>query len=280
MNETTEILIEKFNKKDQAGFIKVLMTVRAEMELTEEEYPQTHILRFYLHFNQDTKLTLDAIKNNIEWKKEFPFDEAAKLNAFEFIEMQERLGMFFYGCDRLGRPIRFSRITSLDPQVVMDAFTYEEFHWHNVAYIERVVNIIFPMCSDKYKHPVYQTITILDLSEAHINKYILNKKVMDYIKKQSEPFVKNYPDISSKVFIINAGVLVKALFSFFSYFLEKRVLDRVKVYNKGYMEELTKYVDKKDLPMCIGGENETEPKDYINFWDEQERQSIKDKRLK
>jgi len=279
MDSTTEALMHNLSDKDQINFIKLIMTVRGELEIDKKEFSDPLVLRFFKQSYNKPDQALEKIKASHEWRKTFPFENAAQIDPQKFIDLQNTMRMHFCGVDKQGRPIRITQVPNLDPEFVVDTFTHEEFLLHNIAFVERLTNIIFERCSQKAGKVVYQTLTIVDIKDFNINKFIFNSKVKDFISQQSKTFNANYPEMAAHVFVINAGAFMKILYNFLSVFLDKRVLERITILDGDYMNHLEKYVDKNVLPKCIGGGSPYTILEYPNFWDSDIENAMKEKRL-
>lgn len=280
MDPSTEQLLAHLSDKDQIQFMKLVITVRTELSIPSEDFPDTTIMRFFSQTYNKLDPALSNIKQSYEWRKTFPFDKAANMNPKKFFDLQNMMKMHFCGVDKQGRPIRITQVPDMDPAIVLEMFTAEEFLLHNIAYVERLINIIFERCSQKSGKIIHKTLTIVDIKDFNINKFIFNSKVKEFMSQQSQVFNANYPEMAAHVFVINAGSFMKILYSFLSVFLDKRVIERITILDSDYLSHLEKYVDTKSLPKCIGGDAPYEITEYPNFWDEDIEYALKNNKLR
>ena len=279
MEASTEALIQQLSDNDQVNFIKLLMTARSEHNIPKEEFSDATILRFFNQSYNKLEPALKNLKASAEWRKSFPFDKAAQMDPTNFLELQSTMKMHFCGVDKHGRPIRVTQVPNIDPEIVINMFTPEEFLLHNIAYVERLINIIFERCSQKAGRVIHKTLTIVDIKDFNFKRFIFNSKVKAFMNQQSKVFNANYPEMAANVFIINAGTFVKVLYNFLSLFLDKRVIDRITILGSNYMSQLEKYVDRDILPKCIGGNSPHQILEYPNFWDADMEHALKHKKL-
>lgn len=272
-------VIQTFNPKDQASFWHVHNYIRDIMHQSPDQYSDTMILKFFLNCYHKPEDTIKEITTNIVWRKTFPFDKSAELDPSKFLQLQKINNMNFYGVDKLGRPIRITKVLNHDPNIVMEMFTEEEFLLHNIAHAERLINIIFERCSERQKYPIYNTLSIIDVTNVKMTKILFNSKLKKFLKPQSQVFQDNYPEMAGNVFIINAGSFGSVLFNFIKLFLKKQIVEKISVYNNNYMKDLERFVDPKDLPAEIGGGCNIPIIDYDNFWQKDIDESINDKIL-
>lgn len=280
MDPSTEAIISHLNDKDQINFIKLLMTARTEHEIPVEEFSDATIMRFFNQSYNKVDPALERLKQSYEWRKSFNFDHVAQLDPKKFQDLQNTMKMHFCGTDKQGRPVRITQVPDLDPDIVVDMFTPEEFMMHNVAYVERLINIIFERCTQKAGKVIYKTLTIVDIKDFNVNKFIFSSKVKQFMSHQSKVFNANYPEMAAHVFVINAGMFMKVLYNFFTVFLDKRVIERITILDGDYMGHLEKYIDKSVLPKCIGGDSPHSIIEYPNFWDEDIEYALKNNKLR
>ena len=277
-----EDLTCRLSSKSQANFIKLQITIREELKIDKKILPDISILRFFTICKRDVSKTLVEIEKHIKWKKEsgviehsFKLDIKNYLNGF--FERGFKVG--YYGVTKKGLPLRILQFADFDYWEVIKNLKREDILAYNVQFSERLLNIIWPIASEKNKKMVDGIITIVDIKNLPVKNIVLNSEIKDILSKNSKVLNMNYPLLTKKSYIINSGVFFSILWTFLQYFLSASTIKRVSILNEDYMGEISKIVDIENLPVCIGGKNPKKIGEYRNIWDNEIDESIKEKRI-
>ncbi len=262
------------------SFQAVLQFVRISNKIPEEEISTSYVFRFFRGHKRDVAKTIEALRKTIEWRKSAPFKQAVDmdLSRFDFTYQHVKLG--FYGLDLHGRPIRIIRPSNIDPKILIDRYTDDDRYLYSLQNLERVVNIVFPMCSKKAGRYIEGMISIIDIKEVNTAKYIKSMPSMHSFQGKSKELQDHYPEMAHKVVIINSGYFFTGLWSVVKLFLNKLTQEKITIMGSNYMDELSKFVNPENLPVCIGGTCTEDINSYPNFFDEEFKKAIADKRLK
>ena len=121
---------------------------------------------------------------------------------------------------------------------------------------ERLMNIVYPTLSDmKGGDRVFQNILIIDLINISIWK-IFNSKLKAFLKNNLSIGNRNYPEMTKKIFFVNAPYLFTGVWKFISIFMDKRTVKKASISSGPNTKELLEYIDKSNLPKCLGGDCE------------------------
>jgi len=85
---------------------------------------------------------------------------------------------------------------------------------------------------------------------------------MGKLKEKSREFVKiaisigqdNYPEIMSKMYIVNAPFMFKGAWAVISPFIDAKTKKKISILGSGYQKDLFKYVDPSNVPVELGGD--------------------------
>ena len=277
--ELTYILAD-MRPQDQPSFIKLTATVRGEHQISEEEYTLSQIYRFFRGNRADYQKSLDAVLANIAWRRTAPFKEAIELDLGQFDYVYQFVKMGFYGLDSQGRPIRVIRPPSLDPQILAERYDEQTRFLYGLQNIERIQNIIFPLCSRKAGRYIEGMISIVDIKEVNTAKIIGNIKLLNSVKANSKVFQEHYPEMAHRAIIINAGFMFTGLWNIVKLFLNRLTLEKFVIFGSNYMGELLKHTTRENLPVAIGGTCTEDINSFPNFFDQEMSASVAEKRLK
>jgi len=275
-----EKILKGLNFQNQAKFIKAVTIIREEHNIPETVASDSTILRFFLSVQGNVDETIAGVRKNAEWQKTYPFDKVLSLDLKKFDLFNQCIKMGFYGTDQKGRPIRIIYISNFEPDLLIDNYSEEELTHFFVQYLERIINIIFPVASDRCNSHVSNILSIIDIKDLNVSKILFNKRLIDLFQNMSKAFQDNYPEMTYRAVIVNANVLFLGLWKILSVFVKQKTVDRICIVGEDYLPELTKYTTVDQLPTCLGGTCPHEVDKYPNFWDAELERSIQEKRFK
>jgi len=275
-----EKILTGLNFQNQAKLIKAVTLIREEHNIPESIASDSTILRFFLSVQGNVDETIAGVQRNAEWQKTYPFDKVLSLDLKKFDFFNQCINMGFYGTDQKGRPIRILSFSNFEPDLLIEKYTEEELTHFFVQYLERIINIIFPLASERCNSHVSNILTIIDIKELNVSKIIFNKRLIDLFQSMSQAFQDNYPEMTYRAVIVNANVLFLGLWKILSVFVKKKTVDRICIVGDDYLPELTKYTTADQLPVSLGGTCPHEINKYPNFWDQELERSVQEKRLK
>lgn len=278
-----ENLTNRMSSKSQAIFLKLQITVREVLKLTKKQFPDIKILCFFTENSKDFEKSLEHIKKHLKWREEkkhllkqaLEMDPKAKFTAFKENGMQ--LG--YFGTTKKGQPIEFLKFSKTDPWIVLKELKQDDFLCYKIQTGERMLNIIWPLASEKNKKMIDGVIFIIDVKDLPLKSMIFNSEFKKFMKHVADIYDENYPCLLKKTYVINCGFFFKLLWGFTSYFVGKKVLDKVCVLNDGYLQEFEKIMDVSKLPKCYGGQVDEDIGTFRNFWDDEIDKSVREKRF-
>jgi hypothetical protein len=278
-NDDLTMIMTQLGSEERLKFENLLRTLRVEMKLSEAEYRTVYAFRFFRGHKYHFQNSLDAIRANIHWRKNAPFGQAIDLDLTRFDFTFEYVKMGFYGVDFEGRPIRIIKPSDFDPKILFERYSDEDRYLYSIQIMERIINIVFPMCSKLKGRYIEGMVTIIDIKDLNISGCLKNAVKMNSFRDKSKELQDNYPEMAHKVIIINAGFFFTGLWNIAKLFLNKLTLEKITIIGKDYIPELLKVTSLDRLPVSIGGQCEIDINSYPNFFNEQFNKSIKERRL-
>ena len=107
-----------------------------------------------------------------EWRKSFGVD--ALRDQFEFPEFHvvaKAYPRFYHKTDKLGRPVYFEQIGSLDVKQLWSVTTVERMLKNHVYSYEKLIDYRLPACSAKKGEHMEQSCSILDLKGVSLSSF-------------------------------------------------------------------------------------------------------------
>ena len=81
----------------------------------------------------------------------------------------------------------------------------------------------------------------------------LDSDVQDLLKKIIRTDSDNYPELSGKMFIVNAPFMFKAVWNVLQSFMDARTREKITMCGSNYRSTLLEFVNEEDLPDFLGG---------------------------
>lgn len=152
--------------------------------------------------------------SNVNWRRSRDFKKATEYNMSHFKRGYEVMKMGFWGYSFDGHPIRIIEPTNFDPKMIQENFSVEMRYNYALQHQERNLNILLPTASLRSNKFISGFITIINLRDLNIYKFITNYELLkDYIKYAKE-FQDNYPEMCHKTLLINSGAFISWIWPF------------------------------------------------------------------
>jgi len=190
-------------------------------------------------------------RNYITWRKEKNVDQLINM---EFPEMNQAKQFYPHGwlrTDKLGRPIFIERVGKLNLDKLLKVTTADRLATHFIHDYEKLLNEIFPACSQAKGEPVYNTCYIMDLKG--MTAGMVSSKVWDLLKMTTKIGQDYYPEILGSMFIVNAPMFFYGVWNIAKHFVDDKTRNKINILGSGYKKELFKVVDENELPDFLGG---------------------------
>jgi len=97
-----------------------------------------------------------------------------------------------------------------------------------------------------------QQVSIIDLNGLRMGD-AMDSTVQEFLKKIIKIDSDNYPEMSGKMFVVNAPFLFKSVWGIISSFMDARTRSKISMYGSNYKEALLECIREEDLPDFLGG---------------------------
>lgn len=87
------------------------------------------------------------------------------------------------------------------------------------------------------------------------------KKITEFLKEY-------YPALNIRIYILNSGMMLSALWKIMKNFVATEFQQKVIFCGKNYLDVLSQEIDPINLPKEIGGGNPIPIIEYVNTWDD------------
>lgn len=116
---------------------------------------------------------------------------------------------------------------------------------------EKMVDPRLPACSRQAGHLLETSCSVLDVQGVGLTG---QQTVLHYIKQASAMSNANYPERLGKMYVINAGFAVWAIWKIAKVFLDPVTASKIDVLGSNYKSTLLKHIPAENLPAIYGGQ--------------------------
>lgn len=160
----------------------------------------------------------------------------------------------FHKTDKEGHPVYIQITGFLRPDELFKYVPPEDLLTYSIKIYERAVRELYECCQKERKKYIHGMINIMDFKG--VSKSVLNKKLIGYLKNNLKICQDYYPESLEKCFILNAGLIFRALFTTLKVFIDSKSKKKIKVYGAKYLEGLSDTINIEDIPTFFGGKCE------------------------
>jgi len=166
------------------------------------------------------------------------------------IELEKYVASSTHGVDKRGCPVVYDRVGSYDTVGLIAAFTTEEMIRHHIYTLEKIQAEKLQI-SQKQKFYVLKHLVVVDLE--HMGMSHLGSGFMSVGKELIHTDESHYPEISGKLFIVNAPWAFGAAWRIIKPWLADRTVQKVDICSADYLGGLLKDIDSDQIPREYGG---------------------------
>lgn len=122
-------------------------------------------------------------------------------------------------------------------------------------------------------------IGVVDAKHVKFSNLITKSQIRDKMKQNQKMVKKNYSHVQDRVFVINTGTGMKAIWNVIKIFAPKQMKKKITFLGSDYLKELRQEIEDDKIPSKLGGSGQYPIGSYPNFWDKQLQESYKNKTL-
>lgn len=236
------------------------LTKPEEKELiTPELLMDTDLLiRFLRSEKLVVKKTVPLIINCMQWRKVTDLDA-----IYNFKLTKEQVNVFlrlypngYHKTSKSGHPVYIQAFGRVKPDELFAAVPIQETLKYSLRNYVQMERVHLRLCSEQQKKCLWGSFNIIDCKA--LTRSVFNKKLYSFIKENSENVNKYYPECLKGVFMVNAGLLLRSLYTIVKVFLDQKTKSQLKIYGTSYQKEILEIIDKENLPTWLGGTCECE----------------------
>ncbi|KZT08288.1 CRAL/TRIO domain-containing protein [Laetiporus sulphureus 93-53] len=196
---------------------------------------------------QAWRKSVDGVGIDEIYKQMDPYDFPERREVFEYWPM------WFHKTDKAGRPVNIQHYGGVNMSELYKQITPERFWHYMLATAESIPRDILPAASRKVGRQVDGTFLIVDLKGFSLSQFWQMKDIARDAFQMSQD---NFPEVSSKFYIINAPSSFTIIWSFVKRWLSKNTVDKMDILGSEYHPVLLEHIDAESLPASLGGKCE------------------------
>ncbi|SPQ98741.1 unnamed protein product (mitochondrion) [Plasmodiophora brassicae] len=239
-HEAFDDLVEKFSH-----------SVILRQALVDDDF----VLRFIRARKGDVLKGIIMLKAALEWRDAYGTDKAFTWTFPKIDQIKEVYPHGFHKFDKSGHPIYIERIGQLDIKALMEITNSDELCRLHVQSMEYSRSTLFPEASARAGRPVSQQVTILDMDGLSMSH--ASSAVYAYIKGCAEIDQSYYPEILSRMFIVNAPAVFSVVWKMIKPWLDEKTQSKISISRKSDAESILELVEADVLPEFLGGKDTT-----------------------
>lgn len=234
--------------------------------------------RFFDGASGDYKEFKSRVERNLQFRRQnYKEAKASDYKALaQKVEGMMEMGVYHHARD--GTPVIFQKFKKFDPSTFDGNLTLEDLGRAMINSFERRQRIVFPIASETVGRKICKNIVVIDMEGIPLLK-IMNSKYRDFAKFGSTFASANYPELLEAIYIINAPVVFKAVFSIVSLWLDERTKRKIIVRSDNGESLFKSMMDEKHIPTQYGGKCTAKLSDHPGPWQEEFWQSVEDRRF-
>eukprot|EP00467_Chlorarachnion_reptans_P023413 CAMPEP_0114508752 /NCGR_PEP_ID=MMETSP0109-20121206/12803_1 /TAXON_ID=29199 /ORGANISM="Chlorarachnion reptans, Strain CCCM449" /LENGTH=336 /DNA_ID=CAMNT_0001687777 /DNA_START=104 /DNA_END=1114 /DNA_ORIENTATION=+ len=211
-------------------------------------------IRGYCREKEPIKTTHERYTAMLDWRKEQKIDEVILTNPPSWEEYNKHYKAFIYGRDKLGRPVCYEQLGKLEPNDLVE-FGVDKLEAGHIRFMEELTKLKWHITREK-KTLVYKHVHVIDL-EGFGWKH-MGSKFYGTIKKIMGIDSQFYPETLQKLFVLNASMTFRTLWSVVSGWVHPLTKQRITMlgYDKAAnLEKMKEFIDEDQIPEYLGGKN-------------------------
>lgn len=206
------------------------------------------LIKFLITAGFNVEKGAKAYSDYRKWRIESKIDNVLQ-GPPPLIEVMPKLIPYAYhGFDKAGRPMYIEKTGKIRVNEMLQLVTAEDVVRSHVYGMEFLRNRM-EESSKKLGKPVDTLTTILDLNGLGLS----HTYALPMLQKATELDVKYYPELVSKIFVVNAPWIAPTVYEAIKRFLDESLKSKFVVLGSNFKEELLKHIDADQLPEEYGG---------------------------
>ena len=231
-----------------------------------------NILRFCRARNFDYENILVMLKKYFEWADSIKMSEIGQLDMNNYEDLKTLYAHGYYNVDLTGRPIYIEQVKRIKTSEIFQRYSDLELTKYYVQSYERLIQVIFPECSNLAGRRIDQTCVIMDLKDVNIIK-LFSGKIKAFLNLAIDIGQDYYPEMLGSMYIIHAGFLFSGIWMVCKGWLDPKTQQKICIISGKGHKELKTVIALENLPVFLGGTCERELVENHGPWDEELKNS-------
>lgn len=231
------------------GKFKDAMDEDDDCDFDEDIHSDNLLIRFLRARKLDIPKTLLMFKEYLKFREEYKVDTI--IQDFVFTERNELLKLFptgYHGVDKIvgfliniqGRPLYFQCLGGIDIDSINKVTTEDRLLKYLIQENEVFLRDRLAACCNASNKYISQFFAIYDLKGESAS--LMNKKVIDFMKKSSGFLQNFYPEVLGITFVINTSAIFRGLWAIIKGFLDERTVAKIVIKGDDFLTELLEHV--------------------------------------
>jgi len=155
--------------------------------------------------------------------------------------------------DNQNRPIKYQKYHKIIKDSILNV-DMQEWWKFNFKSTEEMIHVIFPFCSKIANNRIDKCVIIMDFEGVDVSPLLWSRKLREYFELPGKLGQECYPEVLGQLWMVNVPYFFSAVWKFITIFLSKGIQKKIRIFGKGFQEEICNELGGKNLPVCLGGE--------------------------
>lgn len=275
-----ERVIADLPTETQGDFSRLANEVYGSLGVSPKDVRPHSLHRFFTSSEYGFEAARKKVLKHLEWRRAFNLHRAATLEKSAFEEIHRNAEIGLHGVTRDGYPIGYISPRTDYPFKVLETIGGDKIIDYQVQMFERLNNIIFPMCSDKFKKNINKMVCVVDLKHAIYWGALSDPALWKFAYKTMMQYRDNYPEMNRETILVNTNWFFSIVWrSLLPWIMPKTQMKITFAKDGKHLQELLRHVDLDQIPVSLGGTSPYKVEEFPNFWDPSIAKSVAEGKL-
>lgn len=258
---------------------QMVAQIKADFSADFKEFPELcttwHILRFLRAREFNYAKTKAMIEAAFAFRRHKNYKQISQIDMFSdrMLQLKQGYTSSHYGTDKDGRVIIIEKVSEYDSKIV-EIFSKEDIEDYLIQRYERMLFIELPLSSLAHGKRVDNTFLLVDLKGVDVIR-IFNSKMKAIVQIGTYVSQNSYPELLGMSFFVNTPLIFKAIWAIISMWLDKRTRAKFVFESDSALKKLQNYLDVDQLPVDMGGKNQTPRASGFGLWTDELEESYR-----
>ena len=276
--KSVQEIISALNPEQKQVLLKLKEHVEVARGIKNRRFDDSYYLRFCLARQFDVKKVIEMFDNLLEWRAAKKVDTVCK-NDFPWLKQMEQYHFrSFYGLTKTNHPLYIQSYKNFNSKKMFDLASMDDMYNLCVTDYERLIHIVLPAASKHNGYYTREIYSIVDVKPLGLTS-ATNSKLREFGGKTLSMSQKFYPEITKKVYVINAAMTFKAIWKLVKTVLDKNTVSKIVLLGTNYQKTLIDEIGAENLPVEYGGTCQDPVNQPRGPWAEEWKKSVEQQKL-